>query len=402
MLNLPKARVYGTAATPAAAIAGRVRVVAQRFQTDAGWWAWRGVSDLAAMGYILSGREGEVWKRFDAYARARRTIVRVLGMLGAPPWQAAGLAFSPRTPGYADARARLVAEANRRGLYVEWCLFADAQIVVPDAGERRRWLEEFGRFCQGQPGIVPQLVNEAFQNGWQEADDEDLLELADVFAGIVGHRDFSISDPVDGDNPDASAETTARIIRTARHANIVVLHPDRRFAIGDKRWRRWVDHLEGMFDVTPGLGPNVAYVIDEPIGAAPAAIPGRRDNDPDAFIAAQFVAACCGFGLNYHKIDSEIAVEQLPGFYEAAAVLAQVPCAPEWQYRNDSWPGAPTAGIRWSGQEGKLRSLVAGDRAWTVAYGGTDADFASITWRPGWTPHLEYAGARVRVWSVHR
>lgn len=395
-LKFPAATPY-EGATARGAIAGRVRVVGRRFQNDAGWFSWRGVSDLAALGYILSGREGDVWRRFDAYARGRRTIVRVLGMLGSAPWQAAGLAFSPRTPGYADARARLVVEATRRGLSVEFCLFADAQIVVPDRQERRAWLEEFGRFCQVQPGIVAQLANEAFQNGWSEADDPELLALADVFAGIVGHRDFSISDPLDGDNPDASAETTARIEATARHANIVVLHPDRSFGT-DARWRRWIDHLEGMTDVVGQLGPNVAYVIDEPIGAAPALIPGRRDSDRDAFIAAQFVAACCGFGFTYHKIDSEIDVEQLPGFYETAALLAQLPASPDWRYLNDSWPGAPTAGIRWAGKEGKLRHLVAGDRAWTVAYG--EADFDSIVWRPGWTPTLHYAGARVRVWSV--
>jgi hypothetical protein len=291
VLNIPTARVYGAAGAPlqATSIAGRLRVVARRFQDDAGWFSWRGVSCLAAISYVLSGREAEIWARFDDYARARRTVVRVLGMLGSKPWVDAGLAFSPRTPGYADARARVVAQANRRGIRVEFCLFADAQIVVPDRTERRAWLEEFGRFCQVQPGVVPQLANEAAFNGWSEADDPELLELADHFASIVGHRDFSISDPVDGDNPDASAETSARIAATARHCNIVVLHPDRTYGTDD-RWRRWIDHLEGMFDVVIPLGPNVAYVVDEPIGAAPAGIPGRRDNDPDAFIAAQFVS----------------------------------------------------------------------------------------------------------------
>lgn len=402
MLTLPKARVYGASnyQLPTANIDGRLRVERRRFKNDAGWFSWRGVSDLAALGYILNGREAEVWRRFDAYARAKRTVVRVLGMLGAPPWVSAGLAFSPLTPGYVDARARLVAAANSRGLYVEFCLFADAQYVVPDAHERRAWLEEFARFCLAQPGVVPQLVNEAFQNGWSEADDPDLLALADVFAGIVGHRDFSISDPKDGDNPDASEETTARILKTAKHANIVVMHPDRSY--GDaKRYRRWVDHLEGMFDVIGLLPADVAYVVDEPIGAAPTGIPGRRDNDPDAFIAAQFVSACCGFGgFTYHKIDGEIDVDALPGFYEIADLLAQVPTSPDWRYLNDSWPGAPTEGIRWIGQEGKMRHLVNGGRAWSVAYG--QADFDSVVWRHGFTPKVVFSSPRVRVWTVNQ
>lgn len=399
MLTLPKARIYGSPAVATSAIAGRIRVDKRRLRNDAGWFPWLGVSDLAALGYILSGREAEVWRRLDAYQRARRTVVRVLGMLGAPPWQAAGLAFSPRTPGYVEARARLVAEANRRGLYVKFDLFADAQIVVPDAGERRGWLDEFAQFCLANPGVIPGLANEPFKNGWASAVDPALIELAERFAAIVGHRDFAIGDPTDGDNQDASAETTAEFMTLSRHSNLLVLHPDRKFG-GDGRWRRWLDHLEGMFDVVSALPPFVAYVIDEPIGAAPAADPGRRDSDPDAFIAGQFVAACCGFGFTYHKIDSEIDVDALPGFYEAADLLARVPASPDWHYLNDSWPGAPTDGIRWRGETGKMRNLVAGDQAWTVAYG--DADFDSVTWRPGWTPHVEFAGARARVWSVTR
>jgi hypothetical protein len=77
-----------------------------------------------------------------------------------------------------------------------------------------------------------------------------------------------------------------------------------------------------------------------------------------------------------------------------------VPVSPDWRYLNDSWPGAPTDGITWRGKEGKMRNLVSGDQAWTVAYG--EADFDSVKWRAGWTPKLEYAGARVRVWSVAR
>jgi hypothetical protein len=401
-LDFPQARAYDGAGpvTSGGTIAGRLRAVSRRLQNDAGWFSWRGVSDLAALGYMLNGREADVMARLDAYARARRSVVRVLGMLGAPPWVSAGLAFSPRTPGYADARARLVAAAGRLGLYVKFDLFADAQIVVPSASDRRAWMEEFAQFCRSHPGVIPGLTNEPFKNGWQEADDPALLDLAESFARLVGHRDFFVGDPGDGGNPDASAQTTSRFVTLSRRSTLLALHPDRSFGT-DTRWRRWIDHLEGMTDVLGQLAPGVAYVVDEPIGAAPAAQPGRRDNDPDAFVAAQVVAACCGFGFTYHKIDGEIAVDQLPGFYgDAADLVASLPASPEWRYLNDSWPGAPTAGIRWAGKEGKVRNLVRGDQAWTVAYG--EADFDSVKWRAGWTPRVAYTGARVRVWAVNQ
>lgn len=337
--------------------------------------------------------------RFDAYARARRTVVRVLMMLGSKPWVDAGLDFSPSTPGYWDAVDRLVDEANGRGLYVEPCAFADAQIVMPSAEMRHDFVDRFALYCWTHPGLVPQLANEPFKNGWQEADDPALLALAEAFALVAGDRNFSIGDPMDGDNPDASAETTTKLKTLAQRSSIVVLHPDRSFG-SDDRWRRWIDHLEGMTDVVHNLAPNAAYVIDEPIGAAPTAIPGRRDNDPDAFVAAQVVALCCGFGFTYHKIDGEISVDALPGFHEVADLLASIPVSPEWIYLNDSWPGAPTEGITWVGKTGKVRNLVRGNQAWTVAYG--EADWSSVRWRSGFTPTPIYEGARCHVWKVNQ
>lgn len=382
------------------AIAGRVRAVQRRLQNDAGWFSFRGVSDLAAAGYALSGRGDQVLRRFDAYQRGRRTVVRCLGMLGYDSWVQQGLAFSPSTPGYYEARTAIVAQANARGMYVQWCLFADAQIVMPDHGDRERAVDEFAAFCRQQPGVIPQLANEPFKNGWEEADDPALLALADRFAAAVGHRDFSIGDPMDGDDPDSSAATTAKMITLSHHSNIVVLHPDRSYGT-DSRFRRWVDHIEGMTDVVSQLSTGCAYIPDEPIGAGLVSEPGRRDSDPDALVAGEMTAACCGFGgYTYHKIDSEIDVADLPGFYEAADAIARVPRSPEWVYFNDGWTGSPTGGVKWLGLEGKMRHLVCGNQAWSLCYG--EADWNSIVWRPGWVPTLVYSGPRVRIWTVNQ
>lgn len=383
-----------------ASISGRVRVQDRRFLNDAGWFSFRGVSDLAAGGYVLSDREGDVLYRLDAYAsRGKRNVVRCLGMLGASPWVNAGLAFSPSHPKYEWMREEIVSEANARGIYVNWCLFADAQIVVPDHNDRKTLVREFAAFCREHPGVIPGIANEAFKNGWTSAVDPALIELAALFAEDVGHSDFSISDPGDGTDQDSSADTTAQLVTLSQHSNIVVLHPNRDYGT-DQRWRRWCDHLEGMTDVMGQLAHGVAYQVEEPIGAAPQDIPGRRDSDPDALAAGPFISALCGFGgYTYHKIDSEIAVDALPGFYEPADVLARIPCSPDWRYFNDGWAGSPTEGITWVGKEGKMRHLVRGNQAWSIAYG--EADYDSVKWRTGWVPRVEYSGPRIRVWSVN-
>lgn len=392
-------RLSGAASRP---IAGRLRVIDRRFTDDADWWAWRGISDFAAPAYVLRGRERELVERLDVYMRAGRTIVRMFGMLGAPIWQQRGVAFSPRDAGYWDAIDRAVALANARDLRVNLCAFADAQIVVPDANERRRWLRQFAEYVSATPGAVLQIANEPAFNGWSEADDPGLVELATIAVEILGHRDLSIGDPLDGDDPEASAQTVERLITLSRLANIGVLHSSRKE--DPSRYRRWVDHLEGIVDVMPQLAPGTTIVHDEPMGAGPFQ-PEKRDDDPDAFVGAEFTAACCELGYTYHWIPEEAAegglrVHQLPGLEALGTILHDVPASPDWTYRNDSWAGAPTDGITWIGRPGKVRNLVRGMQAWTVAYG--EADFDSVQWRPGWTPREIYAGPRVRVWAVNQ
>lgn len=395
-MSYQTASPYRGGNSTAPAIAGRVRAQQRRFANDAGWFGWRGISELSGPGWVLNGgREGQLVDRLHAYAAESRTIVRMCGMLAWP-----GLdAFSPRDPGYWDGLAHTYELVTASGLYLELCCFADAQIIVPDASERKAWMTQYGAFIASRPGIIPQIANEPFKNGWTDADDPALLDLADQLAAILGHRDFSIGDPMDGDNPDASAATTAKLVKLSQHSRIVVMHPDRGSHGDASRWRRWIDHLEGFSDVLSQLAAETALVFDEPMGAGPNYIDGRRDNDPDALTAAQMVALCIGCGYTYHWIVGEgLSADNLPGI--SGGLVSAVPVSPDWTYRNDTWPGAPTEGITWTGPTGKLRNLVRGNQAWTVAYG--EADFDSVKWRAGWTPRVVASGPRVRVWAVNQ
>lgn len=365
-----------------------IRIESRRFRSGNAWWPWRGISDFNTTSYVLQNRLDAVRQRFDVYQRAKRTIVRTMGMLSWSGW-----AFDPRSPGYWNALDTVWHEATTRGMNLELCCFADAQIIVPDANERKTWVDQFGDFIIQHPGTVPQLANEPFKNGWSGATDPALLELADRLATRLGHRHFSIGDPQDGDNPDASAETTNALVTLSNKSMLTVMHPSR--AESD-HWRRWVDHLEGFTDVVHQQADGTALCLDEPMGAALTYQSGKRDNDPDAHVAAQMVALCCGFGYTYHWICEEVAdAAQLPGLLAMAGFLDQVPADPGWSYRNDSWDGSPTRGYHVNGKDGKIRSMVNGSAFWTVAYG--ELDFASINWtRP--PQEIVYDGPRCKVY----
>lgn len=383
-----------TATAPSAPTTpGHVRVVSRRFQTEAGWWAWRGIADFAAVGDVLKGQADAVARRFDVYQRAKRTIVRTMAMLGEQVWVNAGLAFSPRTPGYWEALEAVYQLAAARGMNLELCLFADAQVVVPDAQERARWMQSFADFLIPRPSIVPQLANEPFKNGWSNATDPALLGLAEILAGRLGHRDFSIGDPA-GEQGEGGGVVADALIVLAGGSAITVVHPDRSQRGDQIRWRRWIDHMEGFTDVASRY--QAALVMDEPMGAGPSYLEGRRDNDPDAFVAAQMTALCCGFGFTYHWIVEEWAsAEQLPGLLAMAPWIDRVPVSSDWSYRNDSWPGSPTHGYKVLGKDGKVRSMTNGAQFWTVAEG--ELDFGSINWIRHPTD-LVYDGVRCKVW----
>lgn len=392
--TIPIALPYSQGA-PVVPVAGRIRTMDRRFHNDVDWWSWLGVSDLSGVAWVMNGgREAQLVRRLDAYQQARRTVVRMTGMLAWP-----GLdSFSPHFRGYWEAMDHTYRLVTDRGMYLELCFFADAQTIVPDTQMRRTWMTQFGDFCRERPCIIPQCANEAFKNGWSDCDDPALLELAEILATRLGHRDFSISDPA-GEQGEGGSVVKDKLVMLSHHSNICVIHSDRSQHGDTKRWRRWIDHLEGFTDVMAEMRQGTALVHDEPMGAGPQYVDGRRDNDPDAFVAAQMVSLCCGLGYTYHWIVGEgLDAANLPGI--AGELMPAIPITPEWRYYNDSWLGSPTEGITWHGLEGKLRHLVRNNQAWSVAYG--DGDWNSVRWRPGWSPRVVHQSQRVSVWAVNQ
>jgi len=306
--------------------------------------------------------------------------------------------LSPSQPGYWAAADRVVALAAERGLYVEACLFADAQDVIPTYADREALTRLFAVFCFDRPSVIPQLVNEPGQNGFENILDAELFDLADLFAGLYGARDFSIGDPPDVVEAESNGEPLGTLLEIlAQHSNILVLHDSRQEDVSV--YARWVNHLKGLNDFRARV-PNCAFWHDEPMGMAgipwvpiPNHAPYRREDRAEALVAAACVAAITQTGFTTHYISSQNDV--IPGLLESA-IAADIPQSPDWRFVNAALPGSPVIGF--SDFE-KVRPSTNGREAWACAYGKQKG---AITWADGFVPERVFNGANVEVWRAQR
>jgi hypothetical protein len=370
-------------------IHGRLRVQDGRLANDAGWFAWQGISEFSAIHLVATGREAELVRRLDRAAAAGRNGIRVLGMARHL------FELSPAQPGYLAALDRVLELAAARGLYVELCVFADAQDVMPDAGERRAWLRALAGRYRDDPRILWQIANEARKNGWREADDDALISLARDLATVLGHRDFSISDPLDGDDEAATADMLARFERLARESSILVLHGSRK---EDGARVRWVEHLKGFRDVVAEIQRRVGRPLygihDEPMGAAAAREPGRRDNRAAAHAAAAYTAAVLGLGYTYHYIAEQS--DATPGLDLARGAASLAP-SPDYRYTNANLAGS------WIGSfdgYSKIRPAHNDVRGVAVGLGSARGRVDFRGWRAAELVHYEADGLVVTVWEA--
>jgi hypothetical protein len=366
-------------------------VVDGRFANNAGFLGLRFVSEFSAAHLCRTGNEGEIVRRFDRNAAARRNGVRWLMM-------ARNLFdLAPSQPGYWEAQSRAVQLAAERGLYAEPCLFADAQMVMPNRDDRRALVRDYAGWCRAHVSVVPQLSNEPAQNGWIDVLDPTLLELADLFAEEYGSRDFSIGDPPDVVQAESGEPLAGRLVTLAARSRIIVIHGDRTEDSG--RFARWVDHLKGFADFRDTVR-GCALWHDEPMGMASVRdVPlgngkfYRRENRGEALVAAACIAAVIQAGFTTHYISEQN--DMVPGLAESA-IAADIPQGPDWRFINAAISGSPVTGF--TGFE-KVRPSTNGREAWACGYGLTKG---AITWADGFRPELIYSSEHVEVWRAER
>ena len=226
-------------------------------------WQWRGFTDFLLFYRFLTDVDIEPFLTERSGLGAN--ILRVLSMVG---WDECSPRFYPQNfpDYYEDLRdfAHLLAD---RGLRLELTVFADAQIVMPDANERKLHLQDCLQTLQECWNVVIEIANEPFKNlpgGDQEA--IDLGQEAQGHGLLIATGEYSSWLPLD----TCDYGTT---------------HCDRT-EDWPRRAKDLMDRCDSS-DKTPWIG-------DEPVGAAEVLDPWRRDTNPDNF--AWYAATCQMFG----------------------------------------------------------------------------------------------------------
>lgn len=344
-----------------------------RLRNESGFEHINGVSDFAAIWYIMNGREEELKTRLDYYQFCNRRDVRSFCMLN---WANNGgptpIEFSPFDSGFWDAAHRLTELNAQRGMYTYLDLFADAQRF--NRLQREYLVHEFADFYNSHVDcVLPGLCNEAQFNGFKSAIDPELLSYAKTFAALIGHFNFVISDSLDGESEEDTEISTNIYVILADYSNILAMHPSRT-RTGDE-WR-WINHLKTFADQISTVkqktgNKNIYGFHREPMGAA-GQDSGNRDSNPYHHIAANFVANCCGLGYVAHYIP-----EQDPTFpgLDIMGLARQISASPDFQYINAGLGGSSVRSF--SGYE-KVRPLQNGKDMFAVGYGGDgsiDSDY---------------------------
>jgi hypothetical protein len=324
---------------PSGAIAGRLRVESGRLRNDAGFFNWQGLSAFALIGHGMQGRWSEVERQIALAAAAGRNLLRVFCMLNPVNGSFGPVTrFTPDMAGWGDDAQEVVDRAAAAGLYTQLNIFADCSeqfgALYTSFEDRRRVLRQVAVRFKDHPAMIFRLANEPYQNGWSEADDRELLVLADDLAEILGHRDFLIGDVKDDGSESGSPEYKARVARVAAHCNVLASHPDRAESGGRERP---IEHLKSVFEALHDVAPHCAIVFDEPRGFAGHRQPGRRDNRAAVAVAEACTAAILGCGYTLHAIREQDDV--VPGLSEARVAL-EIPVSPDFRYTNAGLGGS--------------------------------------------------------------
>lgn len=391
---------------PAPPLAGRLHAQNGRFANDAGFVQWLGVSEFDFVHLVRTGQEGELVRRLTRDVTiGHRNVVRIFA-------RAINLFdLHDDQPEYWPSLDRTIAIVNSAGAYVELVLLPDAQSL--SGTTRRTLVQAYGERYRDHPGVVFQITNEPWNkdaqgtpiNGFGSAVDPDLIALGDLLASVIGHRDFSIGDPQDGDDADASAQTVAQSITLAKHANILVIHSSRMGGAqpAAERYRRYIDHGESFADVMAEarkVNGGVACVNDEPMGVASqrwVPIPGRapyeREFEPEAVLADELTTLFIGCGHTFHYISAQD--DGTPGLDLLGRLSPRISADPSWTYRNDSWTGSATRGFEGFG---KVRTTTNGIDGFVLANGTVKG---RVTFANGFAPQeVLFDGAHVTVWAV--
>lgn len=289
---------------------GRISVDGTRFVQDGNTFEWRGVTAFRLVEFVAAGKEADAAAYLDWAKASGVTVVRVLAM--------AQHLFQLSPADGLRALPRLLTMAGERGIQVEVVALADTAEISLDLDAH---VAAIGRIAAAHPNALVEIANEPF-HPTQHGSLHDRATLAQLAARIPEEVVVAYG----SDAPEASGG-----------GDYVTVHMPR----GDKPW----DHVAALAQgraLVQQYGKPV--VSDEPIGAAAAAQPGRRDDSAERFRAAALLTRMTGMHATFH--------------YEGG-LQAKIPAGPELEAFN-AWKQAWTLlppGI----EQGAFRIVRAGE-----------------------------------------
>ena len=350
---------------------GHLRIADANFVDASGRrFEWRGISAFRLAEMIAHGREGEAVAFLDWAARQKLTVVRVFLM--------AHHLFRLAPEEGRAALPRLLELAGQRGLYVEAVLLADTGTIALDHAAHVR---AAAAIAATRSNTLVEIANEP----WHPTQDPRLHDPAYV---------KSLADLVPRQVPVALGSVEGSPGYAA--GRYVTWHSPRSNA--EEGWGHVFALADGATLIAKWGKPVIG---DEPIGAAPAAIPGRRDDSAARFAAAAALTRLAGLGPTFHYEGG--LQSRVPAGRELAIFIA-------WNDALDLMRGVPGDGRFVAGEQVSAIASVAGARrlfarelereAWVLAVDPPDT--ASAAGRPPWQLEDAKRGAGLHVYRLRR
>jgi len=344
--------------TPPAAAPGpaHLNIRGAAFEKSGERFEWRGITAFRLAEMIAHGREHEAVAFLDWAARQKLTVVRVLLM--------AQHLFQLEPEEGRTALPRLLELAGARNLHVEAVLLADTKATDLD---QQHHVKAAGEIAAAYGNALIEIANEP----WHATQDVRLHDptLVKKLAALV-----PATVPVALGSAERNTGYSA-----GRYAT---WHSPR--ASGQEGWGHVLALADGAKLVADWGKPVIS---DEPIGAADALVPGRRDNEPARFGAAAALSRLAGLGATFHYEGGLQA--RLPTAREAAALA-------EWSAALDLLRDLPDGGTFLAGPELSRVAIVRNARAAFGRLTGTALWLLAID--PGPNASIEF----LEGWQLER
>jgi hypothetical protein len=263
---------------------------------------WRGITAFRLVEQIAHGGEAQAIAYLDWARTQKVTVVRVLTM--------AKHLFQLDPADGLKALPRLLTLAAERGLVVEVVALADTADMPLDLPQH---LKAVATIAAAHPNAIVEIANEP----WHSTQDPRLHDPAFAKA---------LADLVPAELPVAlgSLEGGDGYAAAGRYAT---WHSPR--SNDADGWGHVLALAEGAALIARWRKPVVS---DEPIGAAEALVPGRRDNDPRRFAAAAALTRVAGLGATFHyegglqaRLPSGKELEAFQAWSAALEAVARMP-----------------------------------------------------------------------------